>query len=539
MKSTKTKAVNQIDYPNPFSDTEDNVIIYCRVSSDEQGEYGASLGTQKELLTNFCKRNGYNIVMEVQESRTAKHYNITRPLLKQVFEFCKANKRKKPRLLFLKWDRFSRCLEFATKYIRIMRDNWHLELNSVENYVDFNNPDWSTFIGIYCGSAQAENAKISQRTKDGIHGKLEEGRCAGRAPRGYINKQENDANGKTIAKYVAIDENVAKGIRKAFNELAKGAISANYARKTYCPNIAESTFFDILRNPFYMGKIRVPSYKGIEEHFVDGQHEPLITEEVFYRVQDVLDGKKKKKPKLEKAINPDLFLRKFITCPVCGHALTGSTSQGNGGKYTYYYCCEDPKHLRIRADRAIEAFARYVSCLKPNEAILRLYEAVLNDVQGDAKREINSEIKEVEKEIEAKRVLISNAEDLMCTNPSLAVRCDKMILRYESEIKNLFDKVEMLKTANRGNIEPKLDYAISLINNLDKYILDAPLEVKIKLLGSIFDEKIEFDGKSYRTDSYNKVLDLIYQQTNELRVAEKENREADCSTSRLSTQTRI
>lgn len=190
MKSTKTKAVNQIDYPNPFSDTEDNVIIYCRVSSDEQGEYGASLGTQKELLTNFGKRNGYNIVMEVQESRTAKHYNITRPLLKQVFEFCKANKRKKPRLLFLKWDRFSRCLEFATKYIRIMRDNWHLELNSVENYVDFNNPDWSTFIGIYCGSAQAENAKISQRTKDGIHGKLEEGRCAGRAPRGYINKQE-------------------------------------------------------------------------------------------------------------------------------------------------------------------------------------------------------------------------------------------------------------------------------------------------------------------------------------------------------------
>lgn len=539
MKRTKSNVINQIEYPHPFSESEENVIIYCRVSSDEQGEFGASLGTQKELLTNFCKRNGYNIVMEVQESHTAKHHDLKRPLLKKVFEFCNNNKRHKPRLLFLKWDRFSRNLEFATKHIRIMRDNWHLELNSIENPIDFNNPDWHTLIGLYCGSAQSENAKISQRTRDGIHGKLEEGRCAGRAPRGYINKQENDANGKTIAKYVAIDENVAKGIRKAFNELAKGAISANYARKTYCPNIAESTFFDILRNPFYMGKIRVPSYKGIEEHFVDGQHEPLITEEVFYRVQDILDGKKKKKPKLERVINPDLFLRKFITCPVCGHALTGSTSQGNGGKYTYYYCCEDPKHLRIRADRAIEAFARYVGCLKPNEAILRLYEAVLNDVQGDAKREINSEIKEVEKEIEAKRVLISNAEDLMCSNPSLAVRCDKMILRYESEIKDLFDKVEMLKTANRGNIEPKLNYAMSLINNLDKYILDAPLEVKIKLLGSIFDEKIEFDGNSYRTHNYNKVLDLIYKQTKELRGGETQKREADFSTSRLRTQTRI
>ena len=37
----------------------------------------------------------------------------------------------------------------------------------------------------------------------------------------------------------------------------------------------------------------------------------------------------------------------------------------------------------------------------------------------------------------------------------------------------------------------------------------------------MFPQKIEFDGKTYRTNSYNKVLDLIYQQTNELRGVEK------------------
>ena len=36
----------------------------------------------------------------------------------------------------------------------------------------------------------------------------------------------------------------------------------------------------------------------------------------------------------------------------------------------------------------------------------------------------------------------------------------------------------------------------------------------------------EFDGKTYRTNSYNKVLDLIYQQTNELRGVEKKNGES-------------
>ena len=75
-------------------------------------------------------------------------------------------------------------------------------------------------------------------------------------------------------------------------------------------------------------------------------------------------------------------------------------------------------------------------------------------------------------------------------------------------------------------------------NASSKYIRDAPIEVKLKLIGSIFDGKIEFDGKSYRTNSYNKVLDLIYVQTNELRGGGKENRGEDCSSPRLGTRTR-
>ena len=47
------------------------------------------------------------------------------------------------------------------------------------------------------------------------------------------------------------------------------------------------------------------------------------------------------------------------------------------------------------------------------------------------------------------------------------------------------------------------------------------------ILGSMFPEKIEFDGEKYRTNSYNKVLDLIYQNTNELRGGGNKNGEAD------------
>ena len=38
----------------------------------------------------------------------------------------------------------------------------------------------------------------------------------------------------------------------------------------------------------------------------------------------------------------------------------------------------------------------------------------------------------------------------------------------------------------------------------------------------MFPEKIEFDGKIYRTKSYNKMLDIIYQETKQLQGHKKE-----------------
>ena len=89
----------------------------------------------------------------------------------------------------------------------------------------------------------------------------------------------------------------------------------------------------------------------------------------------------------------------------------------------------------------------------------------------------------------------------------------------------LQQRIDLLMNPNRGKVEPKLKYSISLLDNMERFVRDAPVETKIKLLGSIFPQRIEFDGKNYRTTEYNKVLDLIYQQTNELRGGGKEKGE--------------
>lgn len=57
---------------------------------------------------------------------------------------------------------------------------------------------------------------------------------------------------------------------------------------------------------------------------------------------------------------------------------------------------------------------------------------------------------------------------------------------------------------------------MNLLSNMDKILTTAPLIDKINILGSMFPDKIEFDGKNCRTNSYNKVLDIIFKDTSQL-----------------------
>lgn len=374
-----------------------NVILYTRVSTDEQAD-GLGREAQERYLRAYCCNHGYNIVGDEQpykEDYSAKHYDLKRPELKRVYEYCRKHRGQVDKVLFLRWDRFSRNVEFAFTYKRKFHDELGVEINAIEAPVDFSRPDWALLLSMYCGTAHSEDNKIAERTKDGNHEHLMRGEWTGKAPRGYKNVR--------VAKHqcwVEIDKDKAPAIRKAFHEIAKGLETPTRIKKRLCPNIPDSSFFDMLRNPFYMGVIRVPAYKNDKEQYVKGKHEALIDRATFERVQDMINAKGKKKPRLAgKGINPELYLRKFLSCPVCGHRLTGATTTGNGGKYTYYFCNYDHKHLNKRAEDVNEGFVKYVSRLKPNKAVLELYNEILMDVRGEKVKENRSDADKLEAEL--------------------------------------------------------------------------------------------------------------------------------------------
>lgn len=497
-----------------------NVIIYYRVSSNEQ-TLGASLDVQEERLRKYCNQMGYNIIDNIpyREDESAKTFE-KRPVIQGIMNYIRKNKGRVNKLLFLQWDRYSRDIISASENLKELLKSG-VEPNAIEAPLDFNSDTWPLLLEYRHNATTSKGQKIQWTVfmehwqKENVLIKHQEGYKNVR-----ISKHET---------HVEIDTNTAPFIQAMFKEVAKDIetpcyIRRKFARKGY--NIPESSFLEMLRNKFYIGKIRVPAYKGEPEYYVNGEHKAIIDEETFYKVQEILDGKRKKTPKLSKAINPDLYLRKFLICPVCGCALTGATSSGNGGKYTYYFCCNNQKHIRVRSENVNEEFARYTAQLKPNKTVLDLYNEILKDLQSERKGESKKEVAALQNELSTVQKRINSIEDKYLDGDLTKEEYNRMLERYTKEASTIQQQVEMRENPNRSNIEPKLNYSINLINNIDSYIRNASVGVKIKLISSMFPEKIEFDGKTYRTNSYNKVLDLIYQQTNELRGVEKKSGES-------------
>ena len=74
----------------------------------------------------------------------------------------------------------------------------------------------------------------------------------------------------------------------------------------------------------------------------------------------------------------------------------------------------------------------------------------------------------------------------------------------------------MAQQKSRLNIDKLLDSAIDVLTKLDSIYTNSDIATKRKLVGSIFSEKICFDGMQCRTISTNEVIFLIYLINNEL-----------------------
>ena len=300
-----------------------NVAGYARVSSEGQLD-GYSIPQQKDIIENYCKIKGWNLV-KIYVDGGFTGANTERPALQDLIEHLECY----DLVLVYKLDRLSRSQRDTLALVDKFAEN-DVKFASIQENFDTSTPMGLAMLGILSVFAQLERENIKERMALGRRGRTKKGlwRAGSNVPTGY----------DYIDGHLVIREDEAEQIRKIFDLCLQGwtinkirhYMHANYTNR-YSSWAQSSAVSTTLRNTLYIGML--PSRaEGVN---YKGEHEPIIDEDTFYKVQKLLDAR---------AEHFDAALKHPF---VAKHLLTGFTYCGECGgrvscigthRYSYYGC---------------------------------------------------------------------------------------------------------------------------------------------------------------------------------------------------------
>ena len=491
--------------------TGKNAILYRRVSTTDQKLFGNSLNAQQSSLRDFCTKHSMNIVKEFQEDYSAK--NFIRPEWKKLNDFTKKNKSKIDYLLVVDWDRFSRD---AYEALRVIDDfkKLDIEVNCIEKWINYKDPTQKIMQLMYLGMPEVDNKIRSQKVQMGMRQGLKEGRYNVKPPIGYM--PGKDELSKTL---IQLDTVKAPLIEELFSTFALGIYSQNELLKMSKfreLKLSKSNLSRVLKNILYAGDVRVSAKDDEPEQIIKGLHKSIVSREIFNKVQHLLVSRTKNKSKRNK-MRDDMYLRGHLKCVKCEGNLTGSPSTSKTGAKHYYYHCNTAKGCkeRFKVKDAHNELINLFRDLKPPVEVCDLFELVLEDHYKTSKQSQYNDMKRVESEIQGlelkKDKLLDKLLDEVISNEVFTKHTkniDKDLSERRNELSNLNDY--------QKDLSEYINYGLKLMQNLEMFFEQSDVHIKNKLMSSIFEEKIEFDGVKYRTPIFKDGFRFIYSKINEL-----------------------
>ncbi|AWW33175.1 recombinase family protein [Echinicola strongylocentroti] len=480
--------------------------LYIRVSTDEQADKGYSQRYQEEVLRKYCVFQNIQVGRVIYEDYSARTFD--RPEWQKLLALIKKNRSDTNMVLFTKWDRFSRNTGDAYLMISTLT-KLGVDIQAIEQPLDLSIPEQKMMLAFYLAAPEVENDRRALNTLQGMRRAKKEGRYMGTAPIGYINTRDEYSN-----KIIARKEPQASLVKWAFEQIAENQLAADQIRKLVNKkglSISRGQFWYLVRNPIYYGKIKIKAFKEEEEYLVEGKHEGIISESLFLDVQDVLSGRKRmKRKRAVKVISHEKFpLRGFLICHKCGRPLTGSASKSSKGGYYHYYHCLSSCGVRFRTEVVNKAVRKELFKYKVQENILDIYKDCIRDIYHDLTSSGHKTKKQYLDEIERLDKKISKARNLLIDGSMEAD--DFAVVKRESQekIKKLENKLTTLNE-QKSNYLPKLKDTLNSVGQLVKIYDTLEVKEKRQVVGSIFPQKLVFDGQKCRTPYVNQIALYIY-----------------------------
>jgi len=420
-------------------------VLYARVSSKEQEKEGYSIPAQLKLLKDYARKHNFKIIQEFLDVETAKRAGRTN--FNQMIEFLKSNKDIRI-LLCEKTDRLYRNFK---DYVNLEEFDLAIHLVKENEVLSKESKSHQKFIhGIKVLMAKNYIDNLSEETKKGMLQKAHEGYYPSFAPLGYFNVEKN-INGRKI-KAISIDKSRSYIIQKMFELYANRNHSLQQitefvnqeglrSRKGY--KIHKSTTHKILRDPIYYGDF---IWKG---ELCKGNHQPIISKELFDQVQERLDNYNR--PKQTK--KHKFAFTGLLTCGMCGCAITSEIKKE---RYIYYHCTSYKGkcgNKPIREEKLIQKLGELVSKIQIDNKILDWVREALKFSHQDEKEYHNHQGKLLREQYDKlqrriDKIYIDKLDEIVTDE-----FYQKMTNQWKGEQEKILEQIEKHRKANVNYFE--------------------------------------------------------------------------------------
>ncbi|CCH78448.1 conserved hypothetical protein [Nostocoides japonicum T1-X7] len=338
-----------------LGETTTLAVSYLRVSTKEQAKRGGrnegfSIPAQRDA--NLRKARDLNaIVIEEFVDAGESARKADRPELMRMIEYVKTHP--VAYCIVHKVDRLARNRADDVAIHLALKEAGVVLVSATENIDE--TPSGMLLYGIMSTIAEFYSRNLANEVTKGMTQKAATGGTVGRAPLGYLNVHKRDELGRDVPT-VEPDPDRAALVRWAFEAYATGNYSTTALREelidrglTTVPTPKRpakapglSTIQAMLSSPYYKGDV---IFRGAR---YEGLHEPLVSAEVWYRVQNVLTAHQVSG---EKTQVHEHYLKGTLYCGDCGSRFMVTHAKNRTGVIYPYFICAGRHSKRTSCTR--------------------------------------------------------------------------------------------------------------------------------------------------------------------------------------------
>jgi site-specific DNA recombinase len=324
------------------SHTNVRCAIYTRKSTEEglEQEFN-TLEAQREAGESFVKSQraeGWSVVGERYDDGGYSGATIDRPALKRLLADIEAGQVNC--IVVYKVDRLTRSIHDFFKILEIL-ERFRVTFVAVTQQFNTTTSLGRLTLNMLLSFAQFERETISERTRDKMRAARRKGKfIGGNLVLGYDASQKGGA--------LAVNKQEAEQVRTIFGlylelgslipvveELARRSVrmklwTTREGRLHGGAEFNKTTLYNLLTNVVYTGRVR------FEGKLLKGEHERIIDDETFNRVQEQLNrmgrGGRKRRNK------HGGLLKGLLRCGCCGAGMTHTYVRKKQTLYRYYVC---------------------------------------------------------------------------------------------------------------------------------------------------------------------------------------------------------